>query len=224
MPNLTIPERFRPGLFRLVRLSDSELGQLITALEKAPTSAKVADIEASIAGHVHGVDPDGLREIVSTLFSLYVVRAQADLKVKRFAADVINALRDIGQDQPVNSAAEEAKARATLEKVLQIDPLNRISKAIGLQAEHALTFCDAKVLTDLRPVFPSDPSERPVGAVVTHTLKLEYHDGGDHKQLFVALDSDDIETLAEALKRASTKAATLKKFFADIGIPDLTIS
>lgn len=225
MSNLTIPERYRRGLLKLLSLADPDLDQLVEALQSAPISANLEEIREAVARHVSVITPQDLGEIVKALFSLYVVRAQSEVSLNRFAADIMEALQEI--DLPPNIRSEDdvaAKTRRALQRVLEIEPLNLVSKAIGLQGEHARTFCDARVLTDLRPVFSSDPAASPVGMVITHTLKVEYHEGGDHREFFIALDADDIKTLSEVLARAGAKAASLDGLLVGCGIRNLDFS
>ena len=80
-----------------------------------------------------------------------------------------------------------------------------------MQRDHENSFCDAKILTDLRPVFGASAEVQPEGIVVTHTLKLEYHDDrGAHRKFYVALNQDDLETLRNVLERADKKANSLQ--------------
>jgi hypothetical protein len=56
----------------------------------------------------------------------------------------------------------------------------------------------------------SSPDEEPYGAVIVHLLKLSYHEDGDHKEFFVALDDADLKHLKEVIERAERKAKTLR--------------
>jgi hypothetical protein len=62
---------------------------------------------------------------------------------------------------------------------------------------------------------------KPYGAVVIHTLKLSYHEEGDHKDFLVALDDDDIKALRAVLDRAEAKARFLRKQLKDTHVDDL---
>ncbi len=84
-----------------------------------------------------------------------------------------------------------------------------ISKAKDLQYEHENTFCDARIITDLRPVFDADVKSPPTGMVIAHILKLEYHHCGKHTEIHIAIDKDDIQNLMYVLGRACEKADTL---------------
>jgi len=84
-------------------------------------------------------------------------------------------------------------------------------------------YCDAKILSDIRPVFGDDLSEGPISAVITHTLKLAYHEGGEHKEFFIVMDQQDLITLFEVIDRAHEKEQALTGLLQKSGIPRLGI-
>jgi hypothetical protein len=92
-----------------------------------------------------------------------------------------------------------------------------------LQRDGERLYCDAKILSDIRPVFGDKPTVRPVGAVVTHTLRIGYHLGGDHREFHIILDVQDLEALKVAVDRAQAKDKTLRALLKDIKLPDLGI-
>jgi hypothetical protein len=97
------------------------------------------------------------------------------------------------------------------------------TKAYDLQTEGERTFCDARILTDLRPVFGKDIASGPAGMVIIHRLKLGYHNSeGEHRTFYIALDAEDLVTLKKAIDRAELKARSLKSIVKDV--PFLGIS
>jgi hypothetical protein len=90
-----------------------------------------------------------------------------------------------------------------------------------LKMDHQSILEDAKIVTDLRPVFDK-PGERPLGAIITHTLKIVHHESGEHKELFFALDADDVLNLKRIAERALEKMSSLKDFIKSADIKDLT--
>jgi hypothetical protein len=84
------------------------------------------------------------------------------------------------------------------------------SKALDVMQDHARVFCYGRVLTDLRPIFKAEVEQGPSAFVAVHTLKIAYHEGGEHQELFVALDRNDIKQLADLLSRALKKEEALR--------------
>ena len=210
MATLRIPDDYQAGLACILKLADASVSQLAEAIRQAPPTAKLPEIISVVAPEVPDLSGEQLSDILATLFSLYIVRGQADVSLKRFVDDLIEAMRATGRDDLMVPPEQSSAIKERLARLLDIEPLNTFSKAVGLRGDHQRTFCDARILTDLRPVFGQDPSAPPVGAVIVHNLKLEYHESGDHKEFFLALDSDDIETLIEALERARIKSKSLQ--------------
>ena len=85
------------------------------------------------------------------------------------------------------------------------------AKAVDVITEHKHTYCTARILSDIRPIF-SRKAESAEAAVIVHNLQIGYHDGGsgEHKEFYVTLDTDDIIALKDGLKRADKKTLVLE--------------
>jgi hypothetical protein len=225
MANLSIPERYRPGLANLRTLSDDLFLNLLTALEGCPPTASSKELATRISTEIPGITKDELRDITRAVIGLYFVRGDAGVSIEKLAMDVCDAMRSAGSEDLSLSDSEYPKFKDRLEKVLAVKSLSYASKAAGLRDDFERTFCRAKILTDVRPVF-EDPGEAPVGAVITHTLKLGYHEGeerDEHKDIYIALDSEDISTLQRVLARAENKAISLQALLKKSEVPDLDV-
>ena len=100
--------------------------------------------------------------------------------------------------------------------------MEHASKVEQLKSDHQAIFYDAKILSDIRPLF-DNPDEPPIGAVISHTLKIVFHEsGGDHKELYLALDAEDLEVLKKIAKRAESKLASIQSLIKTVNIPDLS--
>ena len=221
MASLKIPESHRLGLAKLRRLPDENIEVIVSALQHLPPHMpKKRDIMAAITPLVRNLTADDLERISETLFSLYCVRADADVSLPKFASDVSDALRDSGEKF---TGDEFAQFKNRIEKLLSADQLSIASKALTLQVDHENAFCEAKVLTDVRPVFGTKVDDPPAGFVVTHTLKIGYHDAGlEHRDYYVALDEDDLTTLKSVIERAVKKAGSLISLMSKTGVRNFT--
>ncbi len=106
-----------------------------------------------------------------------------------------------------------------LARLLQVESIRLATKAYGLRYDHERWFCDVKMITDLRPVF-SDVHQKPTSMIVGHTLKLGYHEYGEHKEFYIALDGSDVAALKKALERAEDKESSLRTLIADTGLKE----
>jgi len=74
-------------------------------------------------------------------------------------------------------------------------------------------------LTDLRPIFHFDISEKPSAATVVHMLKITHRDHyGKKYDSFFALDSNDLVSMKQVIERASVKEETLREVMKDTGV------
>jgi hypothetical protein len=110
--------------------------------------------------------------------------------------------------------------KAHLVQLLGVRSFSVSARATDLLYEHEHTVHGPmRVLTDIRPIFETDPESDPEGAVIVHTLKISYHDGRRVKEFFIALDSEQVDELIGVLGRASLKAETLKRLLASTNVP-----
>jgi len=90
------------------------------------------------------------------------------------------------------------------------NPVAILEKARVLQYSHQNTLRDARILTDVRPVFDHDAGEI-LGGLVVHRLVIQYTENGVRKRMHFALDADDVQRLKSQCERAERKAATAEE-------------
>ena len=217
MPALNIPEPFQLGVQKLAELPEPILAALAAALKETPPSTSSKVRISSVAPKVSGLSTDDVDLILRTLDSLYQVRAHLEAPLDKFISDVVAALKFTKISQGV-SEKNEATLRTRLELLLSATPLAISAKAQVLQREHAYLYHDARIITDLRPVFGASTKDAPEGVVVDHTLKVVYHEGGDHHELYLALDSSDLIELKKIIERAEEKEQALRTLLDNKGI------
>jgi hypothetical protein len=216
-----IPERYRPGIMAIRALSPEAADELVTALANAPMGPNTASIMQA-AGVARSIQRAKLSMIIEALVSLGVVLYESNLDLGTLAHDVVNAMSEMAGGDHAIQQDEALVLERRFQRLLDCRSLMNASKAIGLRTDFPNTFCDAKILTDVRPVFGDDPKQPPSGAIITHTLKIEYHHGGGRPQEFyVGLDAEDVDTLARAVQRARDKSSSLRDLLQRAGTADL---
>jgi len=168
---------------------------IITAVKKSAPRTNIANV----------------KDIVDALATLYEVKSQREMSVEQFVDDVCDAMEALDSDQQLPHA-ERADFAGKLLTLLNAEAFAVVAKAHDLATEDERTFCHARILTDLRPVFGPNVEDGPRAMVVMHTLKLDYHKQGsrkDHEEFYIALDAEDLDTLRRIIDRAEVKAKTL---------------
>ncbi len=205
----------------LEALPNASVGALIGALKTVPLTADTDDIAKRIAGQVPSITSGQLEAVLDTLYGLYFIRELSGVDRSTFLNDFIEGLQSIPGLR--TEKKDVPKLRLKFTRLLNIETFNALAKAKRLQRDGERLYCDAKVVSDIRPVFGSRPTSLPVGAVVTHSLKLGYHESGEHKEFNVILDRIDLDLLVDVIGRAKAKDTTLRALLKETRLPDLGV-
>jgi hypothetical protein len=222
MPSLTIPERYREGIRVIRALSSEAADELVATLENVPPGPTPEVLQRAAAGAIHFAERPQLPAIIRTLISLELTLYESDADLSTFAHEIVKAMSEAMETDAPIQPDETDKLEVRFRRLLECRGLIGTAKAIRLKSDFPNTLCHAKILTDMRPVFGTGPEQGPFGAIITHTLKLDYHlgSGGRHQQFYVGLDADDLENLLRAVQRARQKASSLKNLLQKAGTPD----
>lgn len=199
LPELEIPKEDVEGLATLREMPEESFNVFILGIER----------DDPIISDIPSVSPEDVKRAVATLKTMYAIRTVGEVDTQTFISDICNALREQDALQP----NDEHRLRERLERLLNIERLQIGAKASILRTEHERLFCSARILTDARPVYGEDVTKAPVGMVITHELKLTYHEGpkGALQDLYIGLNSKEIGELQEQLRRAEDKAKSLRE-------------
>lgn len=207
---LDIPSDDVGSIATICELPDSLMDMFVTALEGARPLANPKAMAGYIAPRVPSIPVERLASVLETIYTLCQIRELSDVSHDRFMTDLMEGIQ---RNSRLQIAAEDLpRLRTILERLLNVDAIQIIAKAARLQRDGERLYCSSKVLSDIRPVFGKDPSSRPVGAVLAHTLRIGYHEGRDHKEFHVVLDSSDLAALVETACRAQDKDSALREF------------
>lgn len=88
------------------------------------------------------------------------------------------------------------------------------AKSANLAYDYANLLRNARVITDVRPVF-DDSVESIDGAVVSHVLRLKYTGIDDETSLSIVMDATDIQRLLEECERALSKGNLVRNWLRD---------
>ena len=211
MSALKIPKEYEAGIATIKKLSDSDADKILQVLKEASPGASPPEIVTKLHPILPTFSEDDVENLVEALHSMYLIRAHSDVSIEEFVNDLTDAIRESGNKDIQTSNPEELeRLKSRFESLLTVGPLSTQAKAHVLRQDFANIFWDAKIITDIRPIWDGDVKQPPEATVITNTLKLEYHHIGGHGELYVYLDKEDIETLMYVLQRAQDKMATLR--------------
>ncbi|MGO8760115.1 MAG: hypothetical protein ACLQG3_18520 [Terracidiphilus sp.] len=200
MAEYTIPEAQQPPLNLLRTISDAAFSELASGLEQSPDDLPRID----------GIPEGDASSVKDAVMELYRVREFFEEDLDDFVPEIAVALREA-----VKFPIEETdQFQDRLKKVLSIGTLGIAAKAASLKLEFERRFCSARIVTDARPVYLGSPSKPPSAVMVTHTLRVSFHDNtSELREIYISLDDDDLITLRQLIDRAEAKAHSLRSVF-----------
>jgi hypothetical protein len=212
MAQFIVPRQYQAGLAKLVQFDDDLQLKLLDALASEEPTVNFNRLIDRVAAKVDEVQQGEVDDVLRSVVGLYLRRTNYEGSTSDMIEGILRA-PTLGIDEK-----NQEHYREYFGRLLGIVALDATAKALNLAVDNERVFYNARVLTDVRPVFVEDPvnnsSEEPYAAIATHTLKLSYYEGGDTKDFYVALDNEDVGTLQEVLERADAKAESVKAMLA----------
>jgi hypothetical protein len=209
MALLRLREDHRRGLVKLLRLPDTAVAELLSALnDEASLTWRGADLAERVAAQVNTASNEDVNDVIEALTGLYSIVASVDVPPDVFIDDVYEAVEET--EKLKLSVSDQAKFKKRLAELFERKVVQVAAKARLVFIEHEHYLCYARIMSDIRPVFGEDVSAAPMAAMVVHTLKLGYHENDEVKEFFVALDPSSLERLSDLIDRAKVKQKTLE--------------
>lgn len=213
MPPLRIPPRYQPGIRALTRLSGAHVELLNAALQDTPERLSTEHLARRAAEAVPDLADDAF-DAIDALLSLIALLDDDDSMVEELARDVADS-QDVELEEPVRDGFA-----ANMVQLLRLRPLAVAAHAHDVMTQNERVFHDARVFTDIRPVFGPEASEGPRAALLVATLKIDWHPtDGSTESSFYALDRSDLLRLRDVVDRALDKAASLEGLIGSTGLP-----
>lgn len=212
----TIPREYQAGLAELLKLvKEGQAEELVSALKGVRPVRSRAALRAALAVKLENLESSTVADIVDTLIALFSVRDSLSQSAPEFADTMINVMNRTGSDDlALSDGTVRDSFGVVFTQILEIESLEVAAKAIVLDYEQEnIVHGPLRVLTDVRPIFNSGKTDLTIrGAMITYTLKFNYHDGRSMKEMFAALDAEQVDELINVLERAKSKAESLERW------------
>jgi hypothetical protein len=205
MPIVKIPEDDLPALLDLAGMDEVVFTSLLSGIEQSQPTLKPSDLVDQLVKSVK-LESARLFPMVRAILRIY--------DLKGGSADAAKTVAESAAAQKKIEFTPEliSMLQSRLAKVLGFDgSLGVTSKALDVMREHQHTFCNARIISDVRPIF-ANTTKKASAAVIVHNLQIGYHEPGSkaHKEFYVALDTQDIQKLKEVIARAEEKTEALQ--------------
>lgn len=208
---LRIPDQDVNGLKKIRELSEKIVKELIGALLEAPPVMDRKELTQFLAAKVSNISEADLEEIVRVLIAMSSARLLLDWPLSEFTERVCQAIEQVHKEELKFTEKTRESFRGRLTRLLNHESLVLPAKANNIMLDHERVYIRARTLTDVRAIFGSDTEKPPKAAAIIHMLNVSFRRGNKEENFYVAMNSEDVESLIVTLQRALSKSGTLKK-------------
>ena len=211
-----IPKDERPALALLAGLEDEQASELSGALSTASDELDGDELVQHVINGTPSVEADDVKRILKAVRQVASAREVLEVQPDLFLNDIAEGMGEIEEDELRLDEITQRRLRDRLAALTQSPAIEVHAKARSLQQDRENTYCRARIITDLRPIFGSDARQSPKAVLVAHMLRITYHHGnqGTLRDLFLTLRTEDLDLLGELVERARLKAESLHAFTA----------
>ena len=211
---LKVPERHVSAFEAICRMPEHTFARVSDVLAVTKPTDSLNEVVTSMHADL-GLDLPDPRALLDAVVGLGALGSRFHTSARRVAERVAASRPFVDLEDPDHRFTER------IERLLNCDFVRLRSKASYIGSEHERVFAGAQILTDLRPLFndvgAGDPE--PEGALLSHTLSLHIvRSDGQHDNLYVVLDDNDLESLGQVIARAKKKAKALRDKLEESGL------
>ncbi|HEX9654310.1 MAG TPA: hypothetical protein VGA99_11415 [bacterium] len=207
MAKLKIPKEQKDGLEYFIELGDELQNSLINIIKDADINVNQGDLIEKLSNEIK-IEKSRVSKIVGMLSSILALKETSRVSVDILIKDLVNALEEGSDEKLKPNAAFRDQLRQFLH--LETSSFHLRFKAIFLSREREKILTRTNIYTDIRPLFDNSGKET-VGFLIIHNLKISYYENGQHREIYVALDDDDLVKLKDNVMRAEEKEKTIRK-------------
>src|ERR1700722_11987200 len=219
---LTVPQQQVADIKAFLSLSEDKIEQFLAVLNDARPEFNIYDLSADIAKALELRLPltSGITRVLA---SLHLTRDAEfrNISLAEFVDNnVLPALNAVHAFKTEEAEAQWKKLRRFLLGALALErSVGTTVKAGYVLTQHERIFNGARIMSDLRPIYHFDVTEKPDAAVIIHMLRITQRDSrGTQSDHYFALDSNDLIVMRDVVERAMKKEQTLRGIVKDSGV------
>ncbi len=215
-----IPRPYQKGFGIILNLSKKDFDELYSNIENLVDSYSVKDLSEQIVKANKSFTEDNIKQIVIAIRGLTEIIENSEDTIEETLEDIFDIIKEGNAEDIIYNNQNKEDFQSRVKKLLESKAIENSSKAIRVLTANQNNFLFARIITDIRPIFNTNVEETPKSAVIVHNLQLHYQDShcAEHKDIFISLDSKDVQALKDALARAEKKERNLKSMLQNINL------
>lgn len=195
----------------IATLGKEKLRRIIVEVSTNPPTIRSDKILSAITSVVGSADASAVRRV---LFGLATAARRRAAEI----SDILDGVTETLRSRWITGSDFEhwTSCRDAVEGLLRTESVVLATKAADLSSDFERYCLTSRMTTDIRPVF-NEPRSAIVGAILVHTLRMEYMTPeGEQHSVSIVMDMDDVKKLQEACTQTIGKAEVAKKQTAQV--------
>ena len=220
---IQVPKDALPDLKRIAEMDAALFDPFLHAIGEMQPTLTHGQFASKLAEKLPNMERSAIRSILGTALSLYAIMAKdgTPLLPQELAEGIATSSLITKSKDFTSETRKTLSSRLT--KLLGFHKtLGVTSKAFDVMTEQERIYCHSRILSDIRPVFTENP-ETADGAVIIHNLQIAFHRCGEHEEIYIALDTNDLQQLKQVVERAEKKTAALQAMLKTSHVPYLEV-
>jgi len=205
---------------RLATLDSPSFNSLKGAMSQAKLTFSVDELAQQVSEQVGSLNAEQAEGILRTLMSIYSAHRDHRLDWDELL---------VSFSQSLGGALSGSELENTMQRVRELlqssETIQLIAKAMDVYNEHEKVFRTSRILTDIRPIFRDDDKRLSLGAAaIVHSLKIQYQEGRNVNEVYIALDDEDLKAMSKDINRAKEKSDQLNELLKGSNLPFIATS
>lgn len=212
-----IPDKYKEGFKKIASIEEDEFNSIETGLTYTSLVSSINVLAKKVAD-IQGLNLKTVEKIFISIGSLI-----SALDSEKEIPELVENIANVAIDTKIFESESRNIFVKRLSSLLSNKQIYYASKSHYLSLEKENIYIGSRIITDIRPVFDVDLKDSPKGGMIMHTLHIHYRADAesDHKDIFISLKAEDIQSLKENIDRAERKETSLRGIFEKIGMTNL---
>lgn len=211
LKGMRIPESHLRILEKFIRVPSEQQNLILQKFSEISPAITLKSIEEIIMKELNYEQKDS-QDFIRFLLNFYINYFYYKRTIEEFNEEVVIPSFILSKSKLKIEEKDFDYIKSTSERILSLDKtIGIISKISYLSDENPNHYLKSHLITDLRYIFYSEPTEIPDYALIIHTLKVNYFSNKKLQEIFITLDCEDLKELKKNIKRAIKKEKSLRE-------------
>lgn len=214
-PKINIPENHIDKFKFYINLPNEIRKEFVNNLNNAPLGLSPSALLDYISERQINLSQEKILDLLQIFLNLSGAKQRLNISDTEFIEVLKNALLNTNNEE-LNPSDETLE----LFKLLLLQNNASITnKILENYSGNGKNYLYSKITQNIRPVFNEDNDL--LGSTIVSDLKIVFTQNDEEKELFISIDSKDIEELINELKNSLETIENIKSKFSDLKIIDI---